>query len=123
MQECDTLLPSRLSGAELQEQVPFSLLVRPSERSADTYRVIMNAKGLQLAAGAITFMTTLLNKDFQPALQPITSNIRSDNMWTGGLCMVTNGNSVPTETGFIMPYEDAIDRSLLDFFETIGTSR
>lgn len=123
MQECETLLPSRLSGAELQEQVPFSLLVRSGERSADAYRVIMNAKGLRRAAGAVTFRTILLNEDFQSALEPIKSSIGSTNMWTGGLHMVTNGNSVPTETGFIMPYEDAIDRSLLDLFETMGSSR
>lgn len=79
-QEYDILLPSRLSGAELQERIPFSLLVRSGERSADAYRVIMNAKGLQRAAGAVTFRTILLNEDFQPALEPIKSSINSTNM-------------------------------------------
>lgn len=121
-EEYETLLPSRLPGAALQEQIPFSLLVRHNEQSAEAFRVMMNVKGLKRTAGAVTFMAILLNEDFQPALQPINSTIGPDNMWSGGLRMVTDGQSTPTETGFIMPYEDAVDRSLLDFFESVGAS-
>lgn len=121
-EEYETLLPSRLPGAALQEQIPFSLLVRHNEQSAEAFRVMMNVKGLERTAGAVTFMAILLNEDFQPALRPIKSTIGPDNMWSGGLYMVTNGQSTPTKTGFVMPYEDDVDRSLLDFFESVGAS-
>ncbi len=70
-----------------------------------------------------TLMLAGLNEDFLPALKPIKSAIGSDNMWSGGLSMKTGGTTIPTQTGFIMPYEDGIDLSSQELFDSIQISR
>lgn len=119
----EALLPQRLTSDALAEQQVFSLLVRENGRSPDAYRLAINAAELRRAFGIVAFKTILLDGDFRPASQPIDSTIAPDNMWSGKLTITSRGRKFSANSGFIAPYEDVNERSLLDAFETIGASQ
>ena len=119
----DALLPQRLPGDALGEQQPFSLLVREHSRSPDAFRIVINAIGLRRQFGLVAFKMVVLDQDFIPASHPIDSAIGPDNMWSGDLSLQARGRVFRAPNGFIMPYEDIDQQSLLDAFETLGAPR
>lgn len=119
----DALLPQRLSGDALGEQQPFSLLVREHDRSPDAFRIVINAAELRRQFGFVAFKMVVLDQDFLPASRPLDSTIGPDNMWSGNLSLKAQDRVFRAPNGFIIPYEDVGERSLLDTFETIGASQ